>query len=52
VFPELETTGIGINWDLANEAARRWAWSYATRMDGAAGRLDPPADAARDYAVD
>jgi SPP1 gp7 family putative phage head morphogenesis protein len=29
VFPE--TTGIGINWDLANEAARRWAWSYATR---------------------
>jgi SPP1 gp7 family putative phage head morphogenesis protein len=30
VFPELETTGVGINWDLANEAARRWAWSYAT----------------------
>jgi SPP1 gp7 family putative phage head morphogenesis protein len=29
VFPEPTTPGI--NWDLANEAAREWAWSYATQ---------------------
>jgi SPP1 gp7 family putative phage head morphogenesis protein len=29
MFPEPITPGI--NWDLANEAAREWAWSYATQ---------------------